>query len=199
MMATKRIGPQIEELIADEAWGQAQTVIEKQLAKEPHDHWLWSRLSAVKYEQRDYQGALADAEKALEIVPDCPLAQWDYAGALDMLGRPKEALAVYRDLFHRGDEQLETPDEDAEECWEGKEWTAGLITDCAFRAAGCLAKLGDPVAAEDLYRIFLAMVENAPGIYSRKDAEARLKKLQRQKAVLSPKELRQKVMELVGA
>lgn len=198
-MASNRVGKQIERLIAQGEWSAAQKVIEKQLAKEPDDHWLWSRLSAVKYEQRNYEGALADAEKALAIVPDCPLALWDYAGALDLLDRPREALAVYRELLRRGDEQMETPDEDADECWEGKEWTAALLTDCAYRAAGCLAKRGDSVAAEDMYRIFLALVEEAPGIYTRKEARARLRRLRRQKIALSPKELRQQAKELVGA
>ena len=83
MMASNRI----ETLIGKGDWKSARRAIEKQLDREPDDHWLWSRLSAVKYEQRDYEGALAAAEKALEMVPDCPLALWSYANALDMLGR----------------------------------------------------------------------------------------------------------------
>jgi tetratricopeptide (TPR) repeat protein len=167
-------------------------VIEKQLKKEPEDHWLWSRLSTVTYERRDYDEALAAAEKALEIVPDCPLALWSYAGALDMLGRTKEAMRVFGQIFLRGTEELETPDEDANECWEGRDWTDGIVKDCVFRMAGCLAKMGEPVAAKELYGLFLDLLkEGAPGIYSRAEAQARLKKLE--PGSVSPQELRQRV------
>jgi hypothetical protein len=65
-MAGNRIGTRIESLIEAGEWASAQGVIEKQLAKEPADHWLWARLAGVKYERRDYQGALDAAEKSLD-------------------------------------------------------------------------------------------------------------------------------------
>src|SRR5438067_1965603 len=99
-MASNRI----EDLIKQGEWAAAQEAIEKRLEKEADDHWLWSRLADMRYEQHDYQGALKAAETAKEIVPDCPLALWSYAGALDMLGKNKEALEAYNDLLARGDE-----------------------------------------------------------------------------------------------
>jgi tetratricopeptide (TPR) repeat protein len=168
----------IETLIARRAWEPARRAIEKELAKAPEDHWLWSRLSGVKYEQFDYQGALEEAERALEIVPDCPLALWSRAGALDMLGRTKEALRVYMDLTRRGTEELTSPDADAEECWEGADWTRSLVVDCAFRMASCLAKLRKWGMAEAMYRHFLDLLKlGIRGIYSREDALARMEKL----------------------
>jgi hypothetical protein len=97
-------------------------------------------------------------------------------------------------------------------CWEGKDWTASLVTDCVFRAAACAAQKGDAVAAEHLYHIFLALREKrTPGIYSRNDAVVRLEKLARKKrlenlparkSALSAEELTQQVnrhlKELVG-
>src|SRR5437867_6470471 len=141
-MTSNRIGTQIELLMKREDWKQALRVIEQRLEKEPDDHWLWSRLSGVKYEQRDYQGALQAAEKALEIIDDCPLAIWSKATALEMLGKVRRAMGGYATLFNRGLEQLKNPDEDANECWEGRDWTESLMADCLFRTAGCLAKLG---------------------------------------------------------
>jgi tetratricopeptide (TPR) repeat protein len=177
-MTGNRIATQIENLIRKSEWAQARIAIQKQLVKEPDDHWLWSRLSAVKYEQRDYQGALEAAEKALKIVPDCPLALWSYAGAVEMLGEPDEAKRVYSRLFHRGRGQLKNPDEDAKECWEGPDWTAGLMADCMFRIAGCLAKAGQRANAVEVYREFLSLHDlGVPSIYSRADALTRLKKL----------------------
>jgi tetratricopeptide (TPR) repeat protein len=180
-MASNRI----ETLIERGAWKSAQSAIEKQLRNEPDDHWLWSRLSGVKYEQRDYQGALEAAEKALEIVSDCPLALWSYAGALDMLGRTKEAGRVYAQLHNRGLEDLKNPDEDADACWEGADWTRGLVMDCIFRIAGGLAKIGGRDEAVDWYKRFLTLLdyEAQQGIYSRADAMAKLKKLMRKEAI----------------
>jgi tetratricopeptide (TPR) repeat protein len=173
-MASNRI----ENLIGAGKWKAAQRAIEKQLAQEPNDHWLWSRLSGVKYEQRDYEGALAAAEQALKIVPDCPLGLWSYAGALDMLGRTGEAGRVCVQLVRRGLAELNDPDEDAEQCWEGADWTRGLVVDCIFRIAGWLAKIGQRRKAAEWYQHFLGLLDfGMKGIYSRADALARLKKL----------------------
>ena len=184
-MATNRIENRIEALIADGEWESAQRAVEKGLAKEPDDHWLWSRLAAVKYERRHYQDALDAAEKALDIVPDCPLALWSFASALDMLGKTKEAGKVYIQLLRRGLEELKEPDEDANECWEGADWTRSLVVDCIFRIAGCLAKMGQRDEAVEWYGRFLNLLHfGMQGVYSREDAMARLKKLRLgQKAV----------------
>jgi tetratricopeptide (TPR) repeat protein len=177
-MAGNRVGSRIESLIEAGEWASAQGVIEKQLVKEPDDHWLWARLAGVKYERRDYQGALDAAEKSLKQVPDCPLALWSYAGALDMLGRTKEAGKIYIQLTRRGLQELNEPDEDANECWEGPDWTRGLVVDCIFRTADCLAKLGKRDDAVEWYSRFLNLLDfGMQGVYSRTDAAARLKKL----------------------
>jgi tetratricopeptide (TPR) repeat protein len=172
-------GNQIEKLIEAGKWKQAEDAIRKRLGKEPDNHWLWARLSTAKYELHDYEGALAAAEKALEIVPDCPLAKWEYAGALEMLGKIREAGDVYFWLLRRGLEELKTPDEDAEECWEGRKWTLGIMVDCTFRVAGLLAKIGKRDRAIKTYHEFLDLVnDGSPGIYTKEDAEAKLKKLE---------------------
>jgi tetratricopeptide (TPR) repeat protein len=177
-MARDRIAARIEALLGKSQWKQAQAAIEKQLAKEPDDHWLWARLSGVRYEQRDYPEALQAAKTALEIVPDCPLALWSKAGALEMLGKAKEAMRLYAQLFRRGLQELKDPDEDANECWEGPDWTAGLTVDCVFRTAGCLAKIGKRDNAVATYGFFLTLLDmGMQGIYTREEALERIKKL----------------------
>jgi tetratricopeptide (TPR) repeat protein len=177
-MAIDRIASRIEALIRHADWKPAQTLIEKQLELEPDDHWLWSRLSGVQYEQRDYRAALVSAEKALVIVPDCPLARWSKAGAFEMLGKVDEAIGLYLQIFRGGHKQLSHPDTDANECWEGPDWTAGLIADCQFKLAGCLAKTGDRDAAVEAYQDFLSLTDlETKGLYSREDALKKLKKL----------------------
>ena len=177
-MPADRTGARIEALIRRCEWKQAQAFIEKRLAKDEDDHWLWARLSGVKYEQRDYEGALTAAEAALAIVPDCPLALWSKAGALEMLAKANEAAALYAHLFRRGLQELKHPDADAGECWEGPEWTAGLMADCLFRTAGCRAKAGRRDEALQMYQELLGLLElGVTGIYSREDVVARLNKL----------------------
>jgi len=169
----------IETLIEKGEWESAQRAVERQLAKEPDDHWLHARLSGVKYEQGRYQEALDAAEKALEIVPDCPLALWSYAGALDVVRRTQEAGEVYARLYTRGIEQLRNPDEDADECWEGADWTRRLVMDCILRIGDALAKIGRLDEAPEWYRLFLTLLDHeaVQGIHTRDDAIARLKKL----------------------
>jgi tetratricopeptide (TPR) repeat protein len=195
-MAKDSIGTQIETLIQKEKWEQAETAIEKQLCKEPEDHWLWSRLSGVKYEKRDYQGALAAAEKALEIVPDCPLALWSKAGALEVRGKVDEAMMLYLQLARRGLEELKNPDQDADECWEGPDWTSALMADCVFRLAGGMAKTGKRDKAVETYRHFLGLGDlGIQGIYSHADALEMLNKLVRSKK--ARREAVVKMMELI--
>ena len=157
-MAGNRIGAQIENLIRRENWPSAQALLQKQLVKQPTDHWLWSRLSGVKYEQRDYKGALDAAEKSLAIIPDCPLALWSKAGVIELLGKADEAMEIYAHLFDRGIDQLQNPDEDTNECWEGPDWTSGLMADCA--CFGSRAAWRRPVRrdqAVEIYRNFLSL------------------------------------------
>jgi tetratricopeptide (TPR) repeat protein len=197
-MAIDRIASRIEARIRHADWKAARALIEKQLNLEPDDHWLWSRLSGVQHEQRHYRAALASAERALGIVADCPLALWSKAGAVEMLGKVDEALGLYLHIFRGGHAQLSHPDLDANECWEGSDWTAGLIADCQFRLAGCLAKTGQREAAVKAYQSFLSLTDlETKGIYSREEALKKLKKL------VPTKEVRRaaavKVMERVLA
>ena len=69
------------------------------------------------YEQRRYALALKYAEKAFAEVPSCPLVLWDYAGALQMLGRHNEALDLYARIVTRGVDRIANG-----ECGEGRAW-----------------------------------------------------------------------------
>jgi tetratricopeptide (TPR) repeat protein len=89
----------IEKLIAAEDWDAARAEINRRLEDAPDSHWLITRLALTYYEQYDYSRALELSEMAMELAPDCPLDLWDYAGALDMLNRPKDALG--RQCQHR--------------------------------------------------------------------------------------------------
>jgi tetratricopeptide (TPR) repeat protein len=134
---------QIERAISDENWTEARRLIQAELVKTPDSHWLITRLGLTYYEERRYEEALELATQALALAPECPLALWDYAGALEMLGRPAEALAVYQRLVERGVDAVAHGD-----CGEGRAWARGLIADCHYRMSGCWRALGNSEQAE---------------------------------------------------
>jgi tetratricopeptide (TPR) repeat protein len=180
-MATKKTGSTVtprtvEQLIEEERWVDARRAIEFLLRDCPGDHWLLTRLSTNYYEIGDYEKALELANQALAITPDCPLALWDRAGALDMLGREAEALEVYTNLLLRAGEAVASNTEN--DFGEGPEWTLGLLADCIFRVACILEESGKGDKAVHLFSSYLKFVDlGAPSIYSREEAAAMLQTL----------------------
>jgi hypothetical protein len=69
-------------------------------------------------------------EQAVQSAPYCPLAVWDYAGALDMSGQREDALSAYRWLVKRGAENPAFGD-----CGEGIQSARSLVADCYYRMA----------------------------------------------------------------
>ncbi|MFL5305094.1 MAG: tetratricopeptide repeat protein, partial [Polyangia bacterium] len=128
----------IESLVRAEKWGAARVLIRTRLKREPNNHWLLTRLGLTYYEQRKYQEALALHEEAVLLAPSCPLALWDYAGGLQMLGRHRDALDVYRKLVRRGPNRIAFGP-----CGEGLAWANGLVADCYYRMMDSLDALGD--------------------------------------------------------
>ena len=87
-------------------------------------------------------------------------------------------MGGYAILFNRGLEQLKSPDQDANECWEGRDWTESLMADCLFRTADCLAKLGSVEKAVEMYQEFLPVLDiGVSSSYSREDALNKINKL----------------------
>ena len=163
-MSDKR-ATEIEQLIEAERWVDARKACLAWLERSPEDHWLMARVALTHYEQGDYEAALAWADKAQALAPDCPLVLWERAGALDMLEREAEALATYRGLLERGSERV-----GGEVCGEGVAWAHGLLADCAYRAGCCLLDLGDKEKGRAMLRHALEMaVLGAEGIYTPDD------------------------------
>ena len=133
---------EIEKLIDAEDWKAVRKLIRVALRKEPDSHWLLTRLGLSYYEECNYKKALYYDTQAMELAPNCPLVLWDYAGTLDMLGRNKEAIAIYRTLVKRGVDKLAYG-----ECGEGMAWSRGVIADCLYRIAKCYEEQGQPKKA----------------------------------------------------
>ena len=119
-----------------------QFTLRQRLKAEPRHHWLLARLSSAYYEQGRYALALKYAEKAFAEVPTCPLVLWDYAGALQMLGRHNEALDLYGRIVTRGINRIANG-----ECGEGRAWARGLVSDSHYRASLSLRAIGNEQAS----------------------------------------------------
>ena len=132
----------IEALIREEKWPAARKAIKAALKSEPDSHWLLTRLGLTHYEQRDYAAALEWAERARELAPKCPLVAWDRAGALQMLGRHRDAIEIYRSLIRRGARRIANGP-----CGEGLARARGLVADCHYRIAKSLEALRQRKAA----------------------------------------------------
>lgn len=127
----------IEALIRAQKWTAAENQIRGELQSAPRSHWLWTRLSTVRYHQYAYNELLKYADKALKIMPGCSLVTWDKANALQMLGRSREAIEAYEVLARRGLRGMLR-----EPCSEGRAWARGLIADSHYRIGLCWTKLG---------------------------------------------------------
>ena len=149
----------IERAISQEEWGEARRLIRTALRKEPSSHWLLTRLALTYYEERNYARSLEYTTQALAIQPSCPLALWDHAGALSMLGRMNEAIQVYRRLIRRCVDSIAHGD-----CGEGSAQARGLVADCWYRMALCQKTSGSAVAARNSLNHHLAL--RGPGCRS---------------------------------
>lgn len=67
----------------------------------------WTLLGAVQQQQNRDAAALASAETALKFGPNLRGLRYNYAAALDRVGRGKEALDIYESLVTK---ELDTPD-----------------------------------------------------------------------------------------
>ena len=142
----------IEILIESEKWASARKLILSELKKDPKNHWLLTRLSTTYYEERNYKKALQISRKASAIDPKCPLVLWDLAGTLDMLGREKEAIKIYRNLIRRGVDSIAFG-----ECGEGLARARGLIADCYYRLFSCYQSLGAKKTAQSFLHKHLSL------------------------------------------
>jgi len=168
------VSKRIEDAIEQEDWLQARRFIRQSLTQEPDSHWLLSRLALTYYEQKQYHKALHYDLRALQIEPHCPLAVWGYAGALDMLGRNKKALQVFRWLGSWDEDLLAYGP-----CGEGIQNARSLIADCFYRIARILEETGQRKRAIGAYKTHLAKrTRGTRCIYPINDVRSRLRKLE---------------------
>lgn len=150
---------QIDATLEADDWAKARELLLQELKRAPDDHWLLTRLSTTYYEERKYSQALKLSERAVQLAPQCPLALWDYAGALDMLGREPEAIGIWRRIIERGAAALAK-----DECGEGIRWARSLVNDARYRIALALRDVGKSAAA--LQQLDEHLAHRSPGCSS---------------------------------
>ena len=152
-------GGRVEKLLDSEKWADARGLLRQLLRDEPKSHWLLIRLSMAYYEEHRYKLALRFAERAFDLAPTCPLVLWDYAGALQMLGRHSEALDLYARIVDKGVAGVAR-----NACSEGKAWARGLVSDSHYRASNSLRALGNETASRSAFTQCLDL--RGPGCHS---------------------------------
>jgi len=166
-------GKLIEKAVQAEDWIGARKLIAIELQRDPKDHWLLSRLGLTFYEQGKYEQALFWEAKALQEAPYCPLAIWGYAGSLEMLGRKRESLALYRWLLSWGVKELAYGD-----CGEGLRRARSLMADCHYRIALIWEEKRQWKRAAAEYDIYLSRRKDGWGsIYPIRDVKTRYAKV----------------------
>lgn len=133
-----------------------------QVRANPEDHWYVTRLSSAYHEARRYALAERYAREALRLKPNCPLAKWDLAGALEMLGHRDQAMKIWRNLLRSGHRGLSH-----NPCNEGKEWATSLLNDTRYRLGKANAVTGRVGLAKRYLRAHLVnRQKGAKSIYS---------------------------------
>jgi tetratricopeptide (TPR) repeat protein len=173
-MAKAKFSDAINDLFRQGEWGVARKRLERERAKDPDNHWVLTQLGVTFYEQRQYKEALRLFQASLKIVPDCPLTLWNLAGTLDALGQCAGAIQIYTWLLKSRNSPADDP------CWESKEWTDALKTDCIYRLGVCFEHVGRREAAEHCYRQYVELsYHGIDGSYPIEDAKRHIQGLHR--------------------
>ncbi len=189
-MNEKKRNGAINELFRRAKWLESGDLLEREREAEPKNHWLITQLGVTKYEQAQYEDALKLFLASLEIVSDCPLTLWNLAGTLDALGKYTGAMSIYLWLLQAN----KSPEDDP--CWENRQWTDALKTDCVYRIGVCFQHLGKKQKAEDCYRQYLDLLSiGIEGSYSIDDVK---RKMQCLHAALKPGRVKSAVQKAVN-
>ena len=170
---------EVYELLKDDRYEEARVLIRRELKQLKRNdwmrHWWLTKLSSVYYEERRYRKALSLAEQAFQIAPRCPLVLWDYAGALEMVGREEEALSIWSELCQKSIKTLAHG-----KCGEGTRWAKALRNDCRFRIADVYRHQDNLQKARLYFLLYIRKRREGVGsIYTQRDAKKKLDDIQK--------------------
>jgi tetratricopeptide (TPR) repeat protein len=169
-MSTTKFNNLINDLFQRGEWEKARCLLEMEREKDPESHWLLTQLGVTFYEQGKYEKALRIFLASRKIVDDCPLTLWNLAATLEALGKYTVAVKIFTWLLETEKSAAEDP------CWESKEWTNALKTDCVIRLGVCFKYLGKTRKAEHCYRQYLnLLLSGFEGLYSPEEVFRRIR------------------------
>jgi len=155
----------------------ARDAVRSSLRKEPEDPLLWMELAETYYGENKYKLALRYYEKAYRLAPSSPLVLSDYAGTLDLMGREKEAIEIWKKLLRKGRNRIARGEHIA-----GMRDASCLLNQCRFRLALSHARLGSIASAiRYLKRHIANRARGLPSDCSLQDAKRMLKNLERRR------------------
>jgi tetratricopeptide (TPR) repeat protein len=164
------IGQRIEKFLDRREWEKARTIILRELKQSPLDHWLITCLSTTYYEEHKYTKAIEISQKALKLAPRCPIVLWDYAGALDMVGKDKKAIAIWEKLLKRGVNNIAYG-----ECGEGKRRARSILNDSRYRIGLSYCDLGNiPKAKKYINEHLKYRTPGIPSLYTLREVKKAL-------------------------
>lgn len=162
----------LDRAIARGAWGAAERLARSLLKETPSNHTLFTAEANALYEQYKYRQALRSARRGLKLAPRCPQLLLQAAGALDMLGEEKAAIALYDDIIRQGRRGLTRGP-----CAESALTAEGILADAYFRIARCRLDLGELWPGIDALQRFISKWSRA-STYSLSEGRRLLKAAQ---------------------
>lgn len=119
------------EYFKNEDWLNAQKILEVLISSSKEESfWLYTSLSSVFYELKNYDEALKYSKLAYSLNPESPLVLWDYAGVLYMLNKEQEAIDLWQIIIKTNEDVLAF-----ELTTAGLRWARTLKNDALYRIA----------------------------------------------------------------
>lgn len=172
-----KFSDKINKYFSQDEYRKARELILKRLKKDPYNHWLLARLSTTYYEEKKYKQALKITKKAFKIAPRCPLVLWDYACDLDINGKYKMAITIWKKLLGKGASKIAH-----EECGEGIRWAKSLLSDCKYRIGISYFKMGDFAKAAKYLQMHIANRKpGIPSIYPLSIVKKKLREIEKER------------------
>lgn len=137
MHAITPIEKKIEKFYRSEDWNKAKIVTLQNLKKNPKNHFLWTRLASIYFEQKNKEKSLSAAKKAYVLSPNCPLVCWDYGNALVGTGHHNRAVIVFKRLLRMNVKGVARG-----KCGQGLKNAQKLVNDTKYVLGICLYEMG---------------------------------------------------------
>ena len=149
----------VNEYFDQEDYRAAISLLQKEIAQHPDEHWPYAQLAISHYELKEYEAALRHSEKAMSLSPNCPLTLDYHASILLANGQTEQALAIWKQLLRKNLDEVAYG-----ECGEGMRFAKSLLNDVRFSVGDAYLELKDKEKALFYYKAHLG--NRQKGIFS---------------------------------